>query len=259
MAQRGEITMFINSLKALSVLGYFIIGLTLAPSPLRAEEDILRLATHIFAPYGSYAENATIKYRADESFQGMAVNRVRCALNIMEHPHIIYVVPWGRAQYMVRNNEADGFFAASHNKERDGYAKLSSTIADQEWQWFILKETSHNPSEADFKTKATFGGFRGANMLSWIEEHGYNVTLKAGDTEALLLALVKKRIDVAVANNHVMKALIAQNNLTDRIDVHTLTDKPVGVYFSKVYLAKHPMFLERFNHSVAECTPLNSD
>ncbi|WP_415884845.1 hypothetical protein ACMXYO_09190 [Neptuniibacter sp. QD37_6] len=65
---------------------------------------------------------------------------------------------------MARHKAVDGFFAASHNKDRDRHAVMSEIIAEQKWTWYLLKNNTLDPSADDFKQRGVVTSFLGANM-----------------------------------------------------------------------------------------------
>ena len=212
------------------------------------------LTTHNLYPYGSYPTEDRQKVVADETFKGVAVDRVRCVFKKMDIPLEIQVVPWRRAQLLVQRGLADGFFAASQKDSRDEYAVKSAVIADQKWNWYLLKGNPLSPQDQSFKESATVGGFLGANMLEWMKEHNYNVTTTPKDTEGLLKMLLAGRVDAVMANNYVMQALLEKHKAEDRVKIYLNMNKPLSVYFSKKFLNSQPMFIDNFNNLIPECS-----
>ncbi len=212
------------------------------------------LTTHNLYPYGSYPIDKQFQtIVADETFTGLAVDLVRCVFKKMDIPIEIQVVPWKRAQMYVKKGLADGFFAASQEDSRDEFAVKTAEIADQKWNWYLLKENPMNPNDSSFKEKASVGGFLGANMLKWMQENGYHITAMPKDTEGLLKMLLGKRVDAVMANNHVMAALLQKHGAEDKVRIFLNQDKPLYVYFSKGFLKSRPGFIERFNSLVPNC------
>jgi len=211
------------------------------------------LTTHNLPPYGSYPEQSEGKIIADDHFKGKAVDTVRCVFEKMGIALEIQVLPWKRAQLYVQQGLADGFFAASQKDSRDDYAVMSSVIADQKWNWYLLKSNPLNPEDPSFKEKATVGGFIGANMLQWMNENGYNVIATPKDTELLLKQLLASRVDAVLANNYVMGRLLKAYGVETRVKTYVNQDKPLGVYFSKKFVNSHPGFMEKFNSLIPEC------
>jgi len=89
-------------------------------------------------------------------------------------------------------------------------------------------------------------------MLDWLKENGYNVKAEPPDTEALFKMLLYKRVDAILANNFVAEEIIKKENLAGRLKSAIQQDQPLGVYFSKAFLAKNPGFLDEFNAGVAD-------
>jgi len=225
---------------------FFILFFSCISIDLYAQNKIV-LSTHNLFPYSSYPDNAEVKFIADETFTGVAIEPVRYALDMMNFELEIQVVPWERAQIMAKNNETDGFFAASQKDSRDDFAIMSTYIADQKWNWYILKENPLNPESPDFKEKAQVASFLGANMLKWMNQENYNIKGTPPDTEHLLKILLAKRVDAVMANNYVMDALLKKYRVEDKVKIFTNQNKPLGVYFTKKFIAEHPDFLENFN------------
>jgi polar amino acid transport system substrate-binding protein len=218
-----------------------------------SEEKVI-LTTHNLYPYGSYPPGEKEMVIADETFKGVAVDRVRCVLKKMDTPLEVQVVPWRRAQLLVKRGNADGFFAASQNESRDEFAVKTMIIADQQWNWYMLKENSLSPRDQSFKEKASVGGFVGANMLKWMQEQNYKVTAIPNDTEGLLKILLARRVDAVMANNYVMQALLQNYGVEDQVKIYLNVDKPLFVYFSKEFIKSRPMFIEQFNNLIPECS-----
>ena len=218
-----------------------------------SEEKVI-LTTHNLYPYGSYPPGIKEMVIADETFKGVAVDRVRCVLKQMDTPLEIQVVPWRRAQLLVERGDADGFFAGSQNDSRDEFAVKTMIIADQKWNWYLLKENPLSPRDQSFKEKASVGGFVGANMLKWMQEQNYNVTTTPKNTEGLLKLLLARRVDAVMANNYVMQALLQNYEVEDQVKISLNMDKPLFVYFSKEFLKSRPMFIEKFNNLTPECS-----
>ena len=218
-----------------------------------SEEKVI-LTTHNLYPYGSYPPGEKEMVIADETFKGVAVDRVRCVLKKMDTPLEVQVVPWRRAQLLVKRGNADGFFAASQNESRDEFAVKTMIIADQQWNWYMLKENSLSPRDQSFKEKASVGGFVGANMLKWMQEQNYKVTAIPNDTEGLLKILLARRVDAVMANNYVMQALLQNYGVEDQVKIYLNVDKPLFVYFSKEFIKSRPMFIEKFNNLIPECS-----
>ena len=216
------------------------------PVEARTGQAVVRLTTHELPPY-SYRDTT------QQRLAGIAVEAVDCVMRRMGQPFEVQVLPWARAQKMVQLGEADGFFAASRNSERDSYAVKSAIIAPQQWRWYLLVGNPADPLSPVFREKAQVGSFVGANMLDWLREHGYRAVATPPTTEGLLKMLRAGRVDAILANNLVMERLIQEQGLDGQLRSVLQEDRPLGVYFSKPFLARHPGFLERFNAQVGAC------
>lgn len=222
-------------------------------SPAFSGEKVI-LTTHNLHPYGSYPDDIKIQpIIADETFTGEAIGLVRCVFQKMDIPLEIQVFPWKRAQMHVKQGLADGFFAASQKNTRDEFAVMTAEIADQKWNWYLLKENPLNPNDPSFKEKAEVGGFLGANMLKWMQANGYHVTAMPKDTEGLLKMLLGKRVDAVMANNHVMAALLKKYGAEDQVKIYLNRNKPLYIYFSNEFVKSRPGFIEKFNRLIQGC------
>jgi len=221
-------------------------------------DDPVKLATHNLAPYGSYPDDQPKEYVAGPQFKGQAVDTVRCAFSQLKLPLEIYVAPWKRAQELALSGEMDGFFAASQKPERDRFAQMSITIAEQNWTWFFLKEATLKPSNLTFKQHASVASFNGANMQSWLQNNNYKVSANPIDTNKLHQMLLRGRIDAALANNLVMGELLKQTKTSGKIESSLLMNKPLSVYFTNRFLDTAPQFLNAFNQAVTQCRKSSS-
>lgn len=219
----------------------------------RAFDEPVRLATHNLAPYGSFQSNSQHEYLATDQFQGYAIDVVRCSFNRMNQNLEVYVMPWTRAQEAVKTDQMHGFFAASQQKERDQYAIMSDIIAEQKWVWYYLKSNSLSPSHPKFKQQAQVASFNGANMQTWLNANGFNVSANPNNTSRLHEMLVLGRLDAVLANNLVMADIIREKNTGDKIASTVLRNKPLGIYFSKRFIKQTPDFLRVFNRAIKTC------
>lgn len=232
-----------------SVLTVFATALVLA-MPAWSASPSVTLTTHDLPPYSFPVEQSVPG--------GIAVQTVQCAANALSIPINIEFFPWKRAQLMVQNNSADGFFAASQSDQRDAYAVLSATVAPQEWRWYLLKSSAMDPSSATFKQTARTSSFLGANMREWLVENGYKANESPPRNSNLLAMLLSNRVDAILANRLVMEQLLAQSGKLDSVKSYLAMDKPLGIYFSKAFLATQPPdYLARWNLAINTCTGQN--
>lgn len=173
---------------------------------------------------------------------------------IPDHSLEIIITPWKRAQSMVRHNTAEGFFAASHNLDRDRYAVMSEIIAEQKWTWYLLKNNTLDPSADDFKQRGVVTSFLGANMQKWLLQNDFQtINNPPQDNQKLLSFLLSGRVDAILANDQVMNSLIDEFGHKEKVRSALNRNKPLGVYFAKDFLASQPLFLEQFNKAIRYC------
>lgn len=213
-------------------------------NPLSKEKIIL--TTQDWAPYQTYESHIV---------DGFAVATVSCIMEMMDKSYEMQVHPWKEAQALVKENKAHGFFSASHNDKRDQYAILSKPIADQQWNWYLLKDSALNPNDPTFKEKAKVTGIAGSNMVTWLTDNQYNLTEdNIIDMHTLVETLVAKKVDAIYANNLAMRTVVQLMKMSmDDFKMITTKDKPVGVYWSKQFIANNPGFLDKFNSLVSMC------
>jgi ABC-type amino acid transport substrate-binding protein len=183
---------------------------------------------------------------------GVSVVVVKRALNKMNWPYEIKIRPWNRAQSEVKRGNADGFFSASQNTDRDFYATLSGIVVDQYWSWYVLKSYDLEVNSVDFKKNAKVGSWFGSNSLKWLLDSGFNVKGVPVTTNTLALMLNAGHLDAIFGSNIAIQASFKKAGFLDYIREIKAQKKPMGVYFSKEYLSKHPFFLAKFNRMIKE-------
>ncbi|AUH50733.1 hypothetical protein CXB49_07915 [Chromobacterium sp. ATCC 53434] len=221
----------------------------LLAAPCVFAADAIRLATHQQPPLSfTRSDNG----HAD----GLVVQIVACALNKMQRPYTVDVLPWARAQLLVQLQQADGFFAATPSAERDDYAVLSDALIPYERRWYLLKSSPLSPSSPDFKRQARIGAFNGSNMDGWLRDRGYHLTATPANSELLLRMLQSRRVDAVLGNGYAIDALIARLGMQAELRSERAETLPMGVYFGKAFLAREgPQFLPQFNGALQGCRP----
>jgi len=102
----------LNMKKILLFIMLFVMSLSI----IGAEEKINRkiiITTQEWKPYSYEKGNGEIG--------GIATEVIEKVLREMGIKYQIMIYPWARAQIMVKNGDADAFYAASKNAERDSY------------------------------------------------------------------------------------------------------------------------------------------
>ncbi len=190
---------------------------------------------------------------ANGNIDGVAAKVVHCVLKKMDQSYEMKIVPWKRAQVNTEKGKADAFFAASKNAKRDKYAALSDFIVDQYWNWYLLKDSSFDPSSASFKNQAKVVSWYGSNSSKWLENNGYKTKGAPKTTEQMVKMLEKGRVDAIFGSNFAIEIAIEEQGLKEKVKIVKGLYKPMGIYFSKIYLGKNKGFLETFNSKIAQC------
>lgn len=216
-----------------------------------SNDRVVTLTTHNIDFLGSFSDHKNIKPVADETFTGKAVENLRCAFKDLPYTLNILVMPWKRAQLTVKMEQADGFFSASKNTERDKFATLSNTLISQNWTWYYKKDSNIKPNNPNFKAIAKVGAYSGSNMKKWLEDNKYNIAINSISTQDLLSALSVDRVNAILANDKVINSLTTKPDIELQSQKHS--SRPLGVYFSHRFLNDHPKFLEQFNLHLKRC------
>ena len=176
--------------------------------------------------------------RPDGSQHGIALEVVRCALLQLGTDSQIRFVAWNRAQRRVEAGEADGYFPASRNAQRDVSARWFGPVAPQQWRWYLRRESRFDPQAEGFREHARVGAYAGSNMLVWLQEQHYQISVSPPEHDQMLDVLLAGRADAVLAANLAMDKLIAQRGAANRVRSQLAQDKPLGLYLSHAFLAQ---------------------
>ncbi len=211
-----------------------------AAAPAMAGETI-KLTTQEWKPYQTVVNGQV---------EGIAVKAVKCAIEKTGNKADFVVLPWARAQKDVADGAAQGFFAASKSPERDSFAEMSAPFIPQNWKWYVPADKAVDPANKASKV----GVLAGSAMEKWLDENGYGATQKIQASDALVKMLQTGRIDAVLANDLVFKeSLTATGTPLTAFKEVSHSERPLGVYFSKAFLASHPGFLDTFNAQAKSC------
>ena len=129
---------------------------------------------------------------------------------------------------------------------------LSGIVVDQYWSWYVLKSYDLEINSVDFKKNAKVGSWFGSNSLKWLLDSGFNVKGVPVTTNTLALMLNARHLDAIFGSNIAIEASFKKAGFLDYIREIKAQKRPMGVYFSKEYLSKHPLFLAKFNRMIKE-------
>lgn len=187
---------------------------------------------------------------------GLAVEAVRCALDSLALPAKVQFVAWARAQRRVESGEADGYFPASRNPQRDSLSQWFGPVAPQQWRWYLRRDSRMDPLAPGFREYARVGAYAGSNMLAWLQAQHYQVTVSPPEHDQMLDVLLAGRADAVLAADQAMDKLVAQRGAANRVRSVLAQDKPLGLYLSHRFLAQQPpAFAARLQQALASCRP----
>lgn len=202
--------------------------------------ETIKLTTQEWAPYQTVTGGQV---------DGLAVKAVKCVMEKMGNTAEIVVLPWARAQKDVQDGAAHGFFAASKAAERDQYADMSIAFIPQIWRWY-----TGNDKAVDVTNKGVKVGVQaGSAMEKWLTDNGYAGIQKTQSADALVKMLQSGRVEAVLANEIVFKDAQATAGIADAFKSTVHSDRPMGVYFSKTFLASHAGFMDAFNAQAKSC------
>lgn len=228
-----------NTRKILVMFLLFIMSLPIIGVEEKINGKII-ITTQEWKPYNYKKENGKVG--------GIATEIIEKVLDEMKVEYQITIYPWARAQMMVKNGDADAFYAASVNSERDSYATMSNVVIPQNWYWYLDKESKLDPTKPDFKEKANVAALFGSNMLKYLEDNKYKIIGTPNNMDKLVKIIDSKRVDAVLVNDLVIIEYFKSNQINADNYKKVLCQKnPLGIYFSKEFLDENPWFLDKFN------------
>lgn len=220
--------------------------LALRAEPALAQERVpLRLATQFLPPY-QMIENGEMT--------GVAVQRVRCALDGMGQPYEFHMMDWSVAQLMTENGDMDGFFVGSSNSARERFSVASEPVVREALTWYMRRGAVIDPTDPGERLSARYSAKFATSKWMLLHREGFNVVMKPRDAESLLAMLINGDIDVALEYDLVFEFYIRARGMepTDfRKILHETT--PNSVHFAKQFLNARPSFLAAFNSQLTQC------
>jgi hypothetical protein len=219
-----------------------MLGALLAPACF-SQSLTLDLVTFEAPPY----QVPGVEYRERGHVTGETVETIVCAVGQAGMFTRITMAPQKRAEYSLRRNLTDGYFAVDPSTELDSIAARSDPVALEKWYFFTLKP------EVDPES-ARIGVVDGSNEEAWLTANGYDIFLRINSPGQLLALLKRGRIDAALMDSKVMNSLYAgQVEQTSPLHARFLRYAPLYLYLSDTFATAHPDFMPRFNHFLPPC------
>lgn len=230
---------------ALVLLGWWI--------PIASQSQstqMLRLATQDLPPY---------QVIVGDDMTGIAVDRVKCALDTMSVPYEFTMTKWDDAQLGTRTGQFDGFFVGSSNSERAQYSVPSGPVVSEGLAWYLPLNSTIDPTDPADAMRARYSAKFATSKWRNLHRKGYNVVMRPRDAESLLNMLMNGQIDAALEYEMIFSEVMARKGLTEKdfkkIPFGTAR-QTMGVHFSKTYIDANPTFMERFNARLKICVDM---
>lgn len=207
--------------------------------------SVLRLATQDLPPY---------QMIEDDQMTGLAVERVRCALDAMKAPYELHMTVWADAQLGTQTGRFDGFFVGSANKARAGYAVPSASVVSEDLAWYLPLSSDIDPNDAGDALSARYSAKFATSKWQFLHRNGYNVVMRPRDAESLLNMLIVGDIDVALEYELIFAHYMKKRGLSeDQFRKIPFRRQDMSVHFSKQYAEANPLFLTHFNSQMQRC------
>ncbi len=218
-----------------------IVGLIL----ISAHAQPLRLVYPDYPPYTNNSDE-------HQAVGNVLLDRI---MQSMGQDYQARMVPnYKRALSEVEHGKADGLFLASQNNQRDHIAEFSKPLLYNNWSWFFRYDTYLDPYSDNFRGQAKVASIEGTNTHIWLLKNHYRVMGKQHSVQKLAQMLFDlKRIEAAFLSADVFKESSDHPNLVSGEYIEVVQSaRPIGIYISKSYLAKHPDFMRRLNQAIAK-------
>lgn len=209
--------------------------------------DRLLLATQDWFPY---------QFQVNGVMAGEGIDKVKCVLREMKQPYRLTMTNWDRAQLLTEVGSQHGFFLASENKQRNEYGDISLPLSEQHTSWFSLSDLE-GVDGAVYKSNIGVAALFGSNAWLWLQQNGYLVSRNPRTPESLVDMLLTGEVVSILGNEQVVLEVLKEKGIDPQSLQHKrVISQPLGVYFSKQFLASYPLFLKHFNRGVRACNPL---
>ncbi len=210
----------------------------------------------------SYAGNVNLRttlappYQVKEgaNLSGTSIDALECIFKSTGHSYKADVVPWARALSDLKEGTADGFFTSMAMDDFDRVGSLSSPLALEKWYWFFKDKSLAN--KPDFQSGLNIGAIRASSNSAWLKANKYQVNKEVNRNEQLIQLLDSGRIDAILFDQKTFteeasKLGFKDDQFASKFSRYT----PLGVYFTRPFLAANSGFLDAFNDKVSDCVP----
>jgi len=211
---------------------------------------VIRLATQDLPPYQMILPDED----QAPTLQGIAVDRVICALNTMGLPYEITLTDWSAAQLGTQTGEYDGFFVGSANASRARYSTPSIPVISEDLAWYLPLNSDVDPNDPADALNARYSAKFATSKWRFLMTNGYNVVMRPQNAQSLLNMLLVGEIDVALEYELIFQYYMEQRGITeDQFVKIPFRTQNMSVHFANQFLSANPSFLSRFDSSVQQC------
>lgn len=176
-----------------------------------------------------------------------------CVFRQLQQPYVLEKVPRRRGLHDLHNQNVDGYFPALQQADLDQHAQLSAPLSLEKWYW--IGDSEARLFAPGFPGEQRIGAVAGSNQALWLQQAGLAVHEWVNSEEQLLALLKKNRIDTYLVNLPVYDASLQRLHPHQSVYVRFARYAPLGVYFSRAFVATEPSFPERFNRQLEQCLP----
>jgi len=201
-------------------------------------------------------------YQENGLNQGIGYQAVAAIMADLQQPFSVQLVPhFGRAIVELQNGSVDGMFLATESAERNHNAEFSEAVLMIQWTWVWLKErTDLKPDSKSFRLRSQVAAQTNSNAFNWLKEHRYQVVAGTTDIRGLLNLLKFKRVDAILLPDLTVKALMTEQDVDKTLfSFQQELNLPFAIYINKVYLKKHPQFMQQLNAAIRRYHAKNQD
>jgi polar amino acid transport system substrate-binding protein len=205
----------------------------------------IRLATQELPPY---------QMIQGEQMTGIAVRRIKCALEGMVVAYEFHLTTWEKAQLGTETGDYDGFFVGSSNAAREEYSVSSIPVVSESLAWYLPLNSDIDPNDSIDALRARYGAKFATSKWRYLHRNGYNVVMRPRDADSLLNMLLVGDVDVALEYELIFSHFLAKRGLSEaQFKKIPFRRQNMGVHFAKRFVDSNPLFLKRFNDRMQLC------
>lgn len=202
-----------------------------------AYAETLHLVTEDYPPFNMPAVGKSgDKVDTTGTLTGISVDIVKELFKRAGIDYTLEIYPWQRAYDMGLNQPGYGVFSTTRTKEREALFKWVGPLVENDWVFFVKKNSGIKIQSLDDARKYRIGGYQGDAVALYLEKENFKLDLVTYDH------MNAKKLDM------------------NRIDIWA-TGKLLGPYFAKqertsgvkgVYTFKKTVMSLAFNKSVPD-------